>query len=350
MIDSRPNFRLIKERVSMLDVLARYKIELRAKNQHKREGKCPLPQHGNRDGKPSFHVDFTNNVWVWACHEPTCKEVRGGKKKGGDLIEFVAFMEKCSLRQSGEYLDSWFGPFENAAAAPETPKASVPNATPSATNPPLGFELQGIDHAHPYLQSRGFDEEECAYLGIGYFPGKGSMSGRVVFPIRNRSGELVGYAGRVIDDSLICEAVPRWKFPAGFKRGSDLFNLHDIEGDSVVVCESFWGVVACVRAGIFNAVAVMSSEATEAQVRMLSTFREVLICLDGDSPGRDGAQKLGSKLRFAGVKVVEVKTLAAGVQPDHLTPDTLRVVLGIPAEPEGFELVEDHPYFREALA
>jgi hypothetical protein len=57
-----------------------------------------------------------------------------------------------------------------------------------AVNEPLKFKLQGIEHVHPYLVGRGFEEEECEYLGVGFFPGKGSMAGRIVFPIHNEDG------------------------------------------------------------------------------------------------------------------------------------------------------------------
>jgi len=240
MSDVRPNFRLIKERVSMLDVLARYQVELRAKNQYKREGKCPLPQHSSTEDRATFHVEQKENgTWVWACHSSSCVAARnsakrggGGLKKGGDLIEFVQFKESLpSLRAAGELLESWYGPFGDAPASPPAQKAPPAPAAPRKVNPPLGFSLQGVDFTHEYLVRRGFDEEECEYLGIGLFPGKGSMSGRIVFPIHNAGGELVAYAGRLTDDALISEATPRWKFPGGFSRGEVLYNLHRVTED-----------------------------------------------------------------------------------------------------------------------
>ncbi|HEY0140380.1 MAG TPA: toprim domain-containing protein [Thermoanaerobaculia bacterium] len=330
----------------MLDVLARYKVELRARNQYKREGECPLPQHGNRDGKPSFHADYTRSeraggyVWVWACHEPACIEARRRpkqkEKKGGDLIEFVAFMEKCALREAGVLLESWYGPFDGSAAPPPPQKAPA-SAAPAAegVNPPLRFELKDGDYRHPYLVGRGFEEEECRYLDVAFHPGKGSMEGRIRFAIHNAEGQLTGYAGRLVDDSAITDENPRWKYPAGFKRGCDLYNLHRVEGDTVVVVESQWGVMACVRAGIMNSVAIMSNEATSEQVKKLATFRKVIVCLDGDRYGRDGGRRLVEKLVAAEVEDVELKLLAENVQPDHLKPDTLRACLGFTREPEG---------------
>ena len=48
-----------------------------------------------------------------------------------------------------------------------------------------------LNAKHPYLRSRGIKEETAREFGVGFFPGKGSMSGRVVIPISNERGELV---------------------------------------------------------------------------------------------------------------------------------------------------------------
>lgn len=357
MSEVRPNFRLIKERVSMLDVLARYQVELRARNGTKREGKCPLPQHTSKEDKASFHIDLVKGTWVWACHSGSCVAARnaskrgGGLKKGGDLIEFVQYMEQVSsLRQAGELLDSWFGPFGDAPVGP----APVPQVLPrkvvevAAVNKPLGFTLRGILHTHPYLTLRGFDEEECEYLGVGFFPGKGSMQNRIVFPIHDTEGQLVAYAGRRVEYSLHdedpthiapeCPDLERWKFPAGFHRGQVLYNLHRVTEDDwteVIVVESFWGVMACIRAGIFNCVAIMSNYATDAQVKQLCGFQKVTVLFDGDKPGREGSEDLIKRLVTAGVETVERKMLADSVQPDQVSVNSLRIFLGFPKEPEG---------------
>ena len=341
-MSERPDFRRIKQSVSLLDVLGRYKVELRGTNQVRKEGHCPLPQHTS-EGDRSFHTSLLKGQWVWSCHSASCVAARGGKKKGGDLIEFVGFMEKCGLRQAGELLDSWFGPFSegSSAPAPQVPPREVVPA--NEVNPPLKFQLRDIQHVHPYLTVRGFEEEECEYLGVGFFPGRGMMQNRIVFPLHNAEGVLIGYAGRRVEYSLHdedpshvapeCPNLERWIFPAGFLRGQVVYNLHRVTEDDwteVVVVESFWGVLACIRAGILNAVAIMSNYATDEQVRQLAGFEKVIVLFDGDVPGRKGAADLKSRLPNA-----EVKTLADDVQPDTIRPDSLRIFLGFPQEPDG---------------
>ncbi len=80
---------------------------------------------------------------------------------------------------------------------------------------------------NPYLKKRGIEQETAEYFGAGFFSGKGSMSGRVVIPIENERGELVAYVGRSIDGSE-----PKYKLPAGFKKGQVLFNLGRARDDS----------------------------------------------------------------------------------------------------------------------
>jgi 5S rRNA maturation endonuclease (ribonuclease M5) len=357
------SFKAIRERVTMLDVLAHYGIELRGQNGRTRAGKCPLPQHSSAD-RDTFKVIRGDRGWSWSCHSQSCAVARnvpdgkGGFRKGGSFVDLVCFMEKCSLKEADEKLCSWFGITEDSgAAAPAPPTvAPVQVVEAPAVMKPLGFELQGVAY-HEYLKVRGFDEEECEYLGVGLFTGKGMMQNRIVFPLHDSDGQLVGYAGRRVEYSLHDEdpshvalqtkTLDRWIFPPGFLRGQLLYNRHRVEEDWCIVVESFWGVLACVRAGIFNAVAITSNTATDSQVTQLSEFRRVVVLLDGDEPGRSGAKNLVERLVNAGIQEVELKMLRDGVQPDHLSISTLRVVLGVPAVPDvPITIVEDHPQLQ----
>jgi DNA primase len=67
--------------------------------------------------------------------------------------------------------------------------------------------------AHPYLLSRGFDEATIAHFGLGLAK-KGLMKERIAIPLHNFAGELVGYAGRIVDDERIGVQCPRYLFPS----------------------------------------------------------------------------------------------------------------------------------------
>jgi len=100
------DFKLVKAEVSVEDVAARYGVALRRVNSSHERGKCPLPTHPEGDDDKSFSINVSKEVWI--CHSTACAKGRTGKK-GGDVIELVAVMEGCSLRDAGLKLASWFG-------------------------------------------------------------------------------------------------------------------------------------------------------------------------------------------------------------------------------------------------
>jgi DNA primase len=113
-----------------------------------------------------------------------------------------------------------------------------------------------------------------------------------------------------------------------------VYNLHRVEEDTAIVCESFWGVLACVRAGIMNAVSVMGHFISPEQAALLSRFRHLTVLYDGDEHGDEGiAQALSV---FPGAEVIR---LPRGRQPDHFAPDFLRSLLKQPDEFGAYELV-----------
>jgi len=304
------SFEEIKKAVSLEMVLNHYRIELRMVGAGTLRGKCPLPMHGsNHKNGASFTATLTKGVGgVWACQSTSCVKARDGKR-GGNALDFVATMEQCSIRDAAAKLAEWF---EVPKAEPD---ATEPNrisdeekraqlvskkeqnpAGESAFNKPLTFTLQGIDHAHPYLKERGVTEETARAFGVGVFGGRGTVQGRCVIPIHNGKGELVAYAGRSIDGSE-----PKYKFPAGFHKGLELYNLHRAIGESnsrhrVVVVEGFFDCFRVSAAG-FPCVALMGASMSEAQEELLvEHFNVACIMLDGDQAGRYGATDCVARL------------------------------------------------------
>src|ERR1043165_130380 len=117
----RIDFRELKAHVSLSQVLTKYQVQLRRVNQHQLKGRCPLPTHTSESKDETFVVN--PEIGGWACHSGsgvaarnTSKKEGGGLKKGGDVIEFVKFMESLpSLREAGVRLFEWYGPFSNTA-------------------------------------------------------------------------------------------------------------------------------------------------------------------------------------------------------------------------------------------
>jgi DNA primase len=188
----------------------------------------------------------------------------------------------------------------------------------SELNKPLTFNLQNIDHAHPYLNERGVGAEIAQKFGIGFFSGKGSMHDRIVIPIHNSNGELVAYAGRSIDGSE-----PRYKFPTGFHKSLELYNLHRVKDElSVVLVEGFFDCMKVTQAG-FPSIALMGSTMSNAQEELIRQhFAHVVVMLDGDEAGRGASEGIADRLRRL-VYQVDVVELSVGSQPDLLSLDEL---------------------------
>lgn len=194
-------------------------------------------------------------------------------------------------------------------------------------NKPLTFQLKSIDCVHPYLRQRGIKEETTNAFGVGFFSGRGSMSGRVVIPIHNDRGELIAYAGRSIDATE-----PKYRLPAGFKKSVELFNLNRVLGLAedhrrcVIVCEGFFDCMKVHQAGLPAVIALMGSTLSDVQQNVLQNFGRVILFLDGDEPGREASATIAARLTQH--TFVRVVSLADGKQPDQLSSDELRSILG----------------------
>src|ERR1017187_5166239 len=183
------SFEEIKRLVSLQMVIDRYAWPLRKGGVNVLRGKCPLPTHGSDKSKESFIATLDKGIGgAWSCHSNSCAAARGGKK-GGNVLDLVAAMEKCSIRDAAIKLQTWFlveaagkehEPAAQQISAPPEPEQKLVSgkneaAGESEPNKPLGFTLQKIDYAHPYLAERGITEETARAFGVGVFPGKGLM-------------------------------------------------------------------------------------------------------------------------------------------------------------------------------
>jgi DNA primase len=322
------DFRAVKESVSMEQMLAHYRVSLRRVSSSSLRGKCPLPTHSSKESKESFAVDTAKNIW--SCLSSSCVTARGGSK-GGNVLDFAAAMERCGVREAAMRIAERFrvapppngGQITRRRAQSPPPEETV--AKPSATaadaeNEALKFSLQGVAYCD-YLRSRGISEETAARFGAGHFPGRGTMSGRVVVPIHSERGELVAYAGRAVDD-----ADPKYRFPAGFHKSRELFNLHRAGGDEVIVVEGFFDAMKVHQAGFPHVVALMGSALSERQRELLLRFRRLVLMLDGDDAGRAATAEIAAKLVYS--RFVRAVSLAEGAQPDQLSSDDLARIIG----------------------
>ena len=309
------DFRMFKQSIRIEQVLGFYGVELQRVGHHQLRGLCPLPTHDSQRSRRSFSVDTAKNVW--ACHSASCGKLRQGRV-GGNVLDLVAWLEGCSIRNAALRLqEQGWGGSEHHQLTSKGSSRSSPLSLPR-----LRFSLRL--HWHPYLEERGVQPGTATGFGIGYYTGAGFLHHRVVFPIHDSKGQLVGYAGRSLDGGE-----PRYLFPPGFRKSQVVFNLHravrEAAGCAVVV-EGFFDCLRVHQAGYPNVVALLGVSLSEVQEQLLvERFPRLVLMLDGDEAGRRASQQLAARLKGkVSLSVVEVPS---GRQPDQLSSAEMELLL-----------------------
>ncbi|TQV74863.1 DNA primase [Aliikangiella marina] len=155
---------------------------------------------------------------------------------------------------------------------------------------------------------------------------------RIMFPIRNRRGQVLGFGGRVID-----KGEPKYlNSPETdlFHKGRELYGLFEMRRqmrniDHVIIVEGYMDVVALAQFGIQNAAATLGTATTSEHLQTL--FRicpKVVFCFDGDKAGRAAAVRA---LKHALPLVRETREVRLIFLPDGEDPDTLVRKIGADA-------------------
>ena len=313
------DFASIKRSIDIQQVLDHYRVRLKRVQKDYLRGLCPLPTHGSAQSRESFGVDTGRNVW--ACHSVSCCQARQGKV-GGNILDLVACMEACSIREAALRLRAWSGGSGEAGPPSQlVSKGERPGRSQEAL-PRLSFTLRL--QWHPYLEQRGIQGQTAAWFGVGYYGGSGFLRGRMVFPIHDEGGELVAYAGRTIDGRE-----PRYLFPPGFHKSQVVFNLHRAvefaarQGGVAIVVEGFFDCLKVHQAGYGNVVALLGASLSDRQSDLLHRyFRELVVMLDGDEAGHRASGMLAARWPTAYMAWVP-----AGRQPDQLSSEDIKRIL-----------------------
>jgi DNA primase len=334
------DFKAVKAAVSMLQVLEHYGLaESFKRTGNSLSGPCPL--HGG-ENRTQFRVSLEKNCW----------NCFGTCKGGVNVLDFVARKEGCSLREAALTLCDWFQlPTQEKPARPakDAGESPTPDATPKAERPPkatkpkarspdedgpnkpLGFALQNLDAAHPYLAERELSAETIAEFGVGYCQ-KGSMTGRIVVPIHDAEGQLVAYAGRWPGPPPD-EDTPKYKLPPGFRKAQELFNLHramrEPDETPLAIVEGFFDCMRLWQQGLRRVVALMGCSLSTAQEELLTRattqHTRVIVMLDEDEAGRAGRVQILNRLALKMfVQIFRFKQ--EGQQPEALTADELEAL------------------------
>ena len=307
------DFAAVKQAVSLEAVLRHYQIRGLRRHRDQLQGCCPI-HRGQRDD--SFRAHLAKNIFqCFAC------------QAHGNVLDFVAAMERCSIREAALRLQQWFGVRASGLrlhpAAGGRPKEQLVRKE-EGSNLPLRFALTGLERNHPYLVQPGIDPATATEFGLGVYPGPGLMSGRIAIPIRNLYGQLVVYAGRALDDRP-----PKYKLPAGFRKALEMFNLHRAVaagGMTVIVVEGYFDCMRLHQAGFPRVVAMMGSSLSVAQESgLLHHFARIVLMLDGDVAGRAASEVIATRLSDR--RSVQVVRVPDGTQPDQLSCSSIRQLL-----------------------
>jgi len=271
------NFKELRKSLSFEKVLESYGVEIKKKGPGNRHiGFCPLPTHRGKKKSPSFSAKL--DYGVWQCF---------GCKASGNVLDFAIRMEgrdpenRQDLREVALKLKEKFGITLCGSKPGDSKPASPPLAKrlPVVVNPPLDFELKDLDREHPYLKGRAFTVETIERFGLG-FCNRGLMKGRIVIPIHNADGDLVGYAGRLVDDNAIDDKNSKYLFPGPRERNGKLlefhksllvYNAHRLTWpmEDLIVVEGFPACWWLTQWGYANVVALMGSSCSEDQARII---------------------------------------------------------------------------------
>ena len=329
------DFKELRAKLDFEQVLRHYGVEVKRKgSQH--HGFCPLPDHNGKKNSPSFSAQLEKGIFqCFGC---------GAK---GNALEFAAMMEKVNVEDGAAFravaigLQKRFCPeIENTpklkAAQTAPPKAEAPKERPTVVNVPLDFELKGLDAKHPYLLNRGFVQETIDHFGLG-FCSRGMLKDRVAIPLHDHDGKLIGYAGRVVDDSTITEDNPRYRFPGERERDGKVFEFRKTlflyNGfrfktplDDLIVVEGFASVWWLFQNGLPHTVATMGADCSERQaaliVSLVKPMGRVWMMPDGNEAGERCALAIFQQV--SPHRFVRWVNLAEGKQPTDLSSAQLK--------------------------
>ncbi|RFA20851.1 DNA primase [Subtercola boreus] len=346
----------VRSRVNIADVVGEF-VTLKSAGVGSMKGLCPF--HDERS--PSFHV--RPQVGYYHCF---------GCGEGGDVFSFLQKVDHVTFSEAVERLAAGIG-FElhyedGGQASDHSNRARLLAANEAAREWfteqlmtdgadagrqflgergfdaaaaerfGVGYAPQGWDNLGKHLRSRGFTAEELSVAGLTSSGDRGSYDrfrGRLVWPIRDQTGQTVGFgARRLFDDDKGPKYLNTPETPVYHKSqvlyGLDLAKRDISRGRQVVVVEGYTDVMACHLAGVTTAVATCGTAFGVDHIKIIrrilgddtSGLGEVVFTFDPDAAGQKAALRA-----FSEEQRFEAQTYVA-VAPDGLDPCDLRLSRG----------------------
>lgn len=190
------------------------------------------------------------------------------------------------------------------------------------TNFGLGFAPNSWDGLITELSAQGYDKRDLLDAGLAVSNKDGRIydrfRNRVMFPIIDVRGNVIGFGGRVMDDST-----PKYLNSPDtpvYNKSRNVFALNIAKGSKagrVILTEGYMDTISLHQAGFDSAVASLGTALTEEHGQLLSRyFKEAIIAYDGDGAGVAAAQRAILILEKAGLKV-RVLRVTGAKDPDE---------------------------------
>ncbi len=187
----------------------------------------------------------------------------------------------------------------------------------------IGFALDNWQGIRSYLKQRGFSEEEILELGLTTKNEKGNIydrfRNRIIFPVFNVSGRVIGFGGRVLDDSK-----PKYlnspETPI-FHKGTNLYGLNlaikNNPARTVIMVEGYMDVISLSQQGVTNVVATLGTALTEGQCKLLKRYIDtVIVSFDSDVAGQNATIRGLEILQKSGFDL-KILQIPSGKDPDE---------------------------------
>lgn len=184
----------------------------------------------------------------------------------------------------------------------------------------IGLSLDTRDDLTKLLVNKKYDLGELNRIGLSS-DDHDIYNDRIMFPLYNVSGQVVGFSGRIYNDNGQNKYL-NTKETDIFKKGEMLYHYHIAREEcrlqkSVIVMEGFMDVIRACTIGIKNTVALMGTALTNNQFNLIKRLsNNIILCLDGDEPGVHAMLSIGDHLLEQGVEVKVV------VLPNDDDPDS----------------------------
>ncbi|MFH0853429.1 MAG: DNA primase [bacterium] len=362
----------IKQRLDITELISEYVTLKPAGKYHK--ALCPI----HHEKTPSFMVDRANGIWH--CF---------GCGKGGDLFSFIQEMEGMdfpeSLRLLARKANVDLPRYDPKIQDAKTKLLEIIQRSASFYHQAL-LKLPQAEAARQYLKERQVSEEMIDRFQIGYSPNawdalyralikkdfraedifqagltvKKDQGGgyydrfrnRLMFPISNAHGSIIGFGGRVLPptDEKTAKYV---NSPQGMVYnkstaiyGLDLAKQEIRKQDAVVVVEGYLDVIASHQIGVTNVVATSGTAFTVEQLTTLKRYASnLLVAFDTDLAG-ESATRRSIDLALEQEMDVKIVRLPHGKDPDELIKQDSRAWT---KAIQGADRIMDH-YFEQAIA